>query len=92
MAGYIVIVALILYSSFVLPYCYGIKSIDDYNPKLIPVGAVAGVIAVISLLIAIWPVWGFTSLLIFIAMWKGFFSLTAFLPGGPIGKFYNNYR
>lgn len=85
MAGYTMIVMLILYSSIVLPYIYKIKSIEEYNPKLIPVGAVVGVIAVISLLIAIWPVWGFTSLLIFVALWKGFFSLTAFLPAGPIG-------
>lgn len=28
MAGYTVIVALILYSSFILPYFYGIKSIE----------------------------------------------------------------
>lgn len=87
MAGYTMIVMLILYTSIILPYCYGIKSIEEYNPKLIPIGAVVGVISVISLLIAIWPVWGFTSFLIFIAMWKGFFSLPAFLPAGPVGKF-----
>lgn len=85
MAGYTIIVMLILYSSIILPYIYKVKSIEEYNPKLIPVGAVVGVISVISLLIAIWPVWGFTSLLIFIAMWKGFFSLPAFLPAGPVG-------
>ena len=85
MAGYTMIVMLILYTSIILPYCFGIKSIEEYNPKLIPIGAVVGVISVISLLIAIWPVWGFTSFLIFIAMWKGFFSLPTFLPAGPFG-------
>jgi hypothetical protein len=85
MAGYTIIIMLILYTSFVLPYIYKIKSIEDYNPKLIPIGAVIGVISVISLLIAIWPVWGFTSVLIFIAMWKGFFCLPTFLPVGVIG-------
>ena len=70
MAGYTMIIMLILYSSIILPYCFGIKSIEEYNPKLIPIGAVVGVISVISLLVAIWPVWGFTSLLIFISMWK----------------------
>jgi hypothetical protein len=85
MAGYTIIVMLILYTSIVLPYCYKVKSIEEYNPKLIPIGAVVGVISVISLLIAIWPVWGFTSLLLFISLWKGFFSLPVFLPAGPIG-------
>lgn len=88
MAGYTIITMLILYSSIVLPYFYKIKSIEEYNPKLIPVGAVVGVISVISLIIAIWPVWGFTSLLIFIALWKGFFSMPMFLPSGPVSNFY----
>lgn len=42
--------------------------------------------AVISLLITIWPVWGFTSLLIFVALWKGFFAMSIFLPGGHVGN------
>lgn len=85
MTGYTIIVMLIIYTTFVLPLCMGIKSIEEYNPKLIPVGAVVGVIAIISLLIAIWPVWGFWSFPIFIAMWKGFFSLSVFLPAGIFG-------
>ena len=80
------IILLILYTSFYLPLVYGIKNIEEYNPKLIPVGAVAGVIAIVSLLIAIWPVWGFTSFLIFIALWKGFFSISLFLPSGQLGN------
>jgi hypothetical protein len=85
-AGYTMIVALIIYTTFVLPKFYQAKSIEEYNPKLIPVGAVVGVVSVISLLVAIWPVWGWTSFLIFISLWKGFFSLSVFLPGGDIGN------
>lgn len=92
MTGYTIIVLLIIYSAFILPIFYGIKSLQEYNPKLIPVGAVVGVISVISLIIAIWPVWGFTSLLIFISLWKGFFSLSVFLPGGKFGKFLFIFR
>jgi hypothetical protein len=76
-----------LYITLVLPIFYGVKDIEEYNPKLIPIGAVTGVVAVISLLIAIWPVWGWTSLLIFLSLWKGFFSLSIFLPGGQFGNF-----
>eukprot|EP00919_Chromeraceae_sp_WS-2016_P058238 GHVR01138364.1.p1 GENE.GHVR01138364.1~~GHVR01138364.1.p1 ORF type:complete len:111 (+),score=0.54 GHVR01138364.1:3795-4127(+) len=86
MAGYTIIVALIIYSSFILPIFYGIKSIEEYNPKLVPLGAVVGVVSVVSLLIAIWPIWGFSSILIFITLWKGFFSLAVFLPGGYFGN------
>jgi hypothetical protein len=52
---------------------------------LIPVGAVFGFVGVITLLISIWPIWGFTSLLIFIVLWKGFFELGTLLPGGNLG-------
>lgn len=87
MAGYTAIVLLILYTSFILPVFYGISSIEQYNPRLISVGAVVGVVAVVSLLIAIWPVWGFASFPIFIGLWKGFFSLSVFMPRGKIGNF-----
>ena len=73
MAGYTMIVMLIIYTTFVLPIFYGINSIQEYNPKLIPVGVVVGVVAVISLLIAIWPVWGFLTFPIFITLWILFF-------------------
>jgi hypothetical protein len=86
MAGYTIIILLILYTTFILPVFYGVNDIEEYNPKLIPIGAVSGVIAVISLLIAIWPVWGFSSILIFLSLWKGFFGMSVFLPGGQIGN------
>jgi hypothetical protein len=86
MCGYTMIVLLIIYTSFILPLVYKINSVEEYNPKLIPIGAVVGLVSVVSLIIAIWPVWGFSSLLIFIALWKGFFSLSVFLPSGQIGN------
>lgn len=85
-AAYTIIILLILYISFILPVFFGVKDIEEYNPKLIPIGAVTGVVAVVSLLIAIWPVWGWTSLLIFLSLWKGFFGLSIFLPGGQFGN------
>mgnify|MGYP006869355186 FL=1 len=85
-AAYTIIILLIFYISFILPTFFGVKDIEEYNPKLIPIGAVTGVIAVVSLLIAIWPVWGWTSLLIFLSLWKGFFGLSTFLPGGQFGN------
>jgi hypothetical protein len=86
MAGYTFLNILIIYTTFIITYWFKIKSVEEYNPKLVPIGAVVGFISVISLIIAIWPVWGFTSLLLFIALWKGFFSLPVFLPAGIIGN------
>lgn len=86
MAAYTILVLLILYTTFILPVFYKVDNIEEYNPKLIPIGAITGVTGVISLLVAIWPIWGFTSLLIFIAMWKGFFAISTFLPSGHLGS------
>lgn len=69
-----------------MPKISGIDNVEEYNPKLISVGAVVGLTSIISLIIAIWPVWGWWSLLIFISLWKGFFGLSVFLPGGDIGN------
>lgn len=87
MTGYTMVVCLMLFSSFVMPRISGIKNIEEYNPKLVSIGAVVGLVSVISLIVAIWPVWGWWSLVIFICMWKGFFSLAVFLPGGDLGNF-----
>lgn len=76
-----------LFTSFIMPRISGLTSVEEYNPKLISIGAVVGFVSVISLIVAIWPVWGWWSLLIFISIWKGFFSLALFLPGGNLGNF-----
>lgn len=85
MVCYTVIVVLTIYISFVLPHVYKVDNVEDYNPKLIKVAAVFGVMAIICLLIAIWPVWGWTSFVIFFLLWKGFFEVSTFLPGGDLG-------
>jgi hypothetical protein len=85
-AGYTIIFSLMIFTSFIMPRIAGTNNIDEYNPKLVSVGAAVGVISVISILIAIWPVWGWWSFPIFISLWKGFFSMSVFLPGGDIGN------
>ena len=87
MAGFTMSIFLVLYSAIVIPYLYGVN-VEEYNPKLISIGTVTGVIAIISLLITIWPVWGWTSLLIFLALFKGFMSLAVLLPSDNLGNFY----
>ena len=75
-----------LFTTFIMPRISGTSDVEEYNPKLVSIGAVVGLISVISLLVAIWPVWGWWSLAIFMAIWKGFFSLGVFLPGGDFGN------
>ena len=70
------------FAAFIMPRISGIDDIEEYNPKLAAVGAAVGVVSVISLIVAIWPVWGWWSLPIFITLWKGFFGVSMFLPGG----------
>ena len=86
MTGYTIIMCLMIFSSFIMPRISGITNIEEYNPKLVSIGAVVGLVSVLSLIVAIWPVWGWWSLLIFLFLWKGFFSLAVFLPGGDIGN------
>lgn len=86
MTGYTMIVCLMVFSTFIMPRIAGTSDIEEYNPKLVPIGAAVGFISVISLIIAIWPVWGWWSLLIFIVLWKGFFGLSVFLPPGDFGN------
>ena len=85
-AGYTIIISLMLFTTFIKPRIAGTDNVEEYNPKLVSIGAVVGLVSAISLLVAIWPVWGWWSLAIFIAIWKGFFSLALFLPGGDIGN------
>jgi hypothetical protein len=86
MAGYTIIACLMLFSSFILPRISNTKNIEEYNPKLVSIGAVVGLVSVISMVVAIWPIWGWWSLPIFIFLWKGFFSMAVFLPGGDLGN------
>jgi hypothetical protein len=86
MACYSVVIILTVFISFVLPLVYKIENVEEYNPRLIPIATVFGVVAVISLLVAIWPVWGYSSLLIFVLLFKGFFEVSVFLPGGNLGS------
>lgn len=91
MAGFTMSIFLVLYSAIVIPYLYGVN-VEEYNPKLISIGTVTGIISIISLLITIWPIWGWTSILIFLALFKGFMSLAVLLPSDNIGTAFTICR
>lgn len=86
MVCFCIVFVITLFITFALPHIYKIDSVEDYNHRLIPIATVFGVVAVICMLIAIWPVWGYTSLLVFFLLWKGFFEVSTLLPGGDLGS------
>lgn len=74
-AAYVIVVLFLIFACFILPYGYGIDNLEEYNPKLIPTVTAFGFIGVITLLVSVWPIWGYSTLLIFVLMWKGFFAM-----------------
>merc|ERR1719456_1681544 len=71
-------------------WCASIKGIenpwDKDNPKVIPTMAVVGVLTCCLFFFALWPVWGFLTLLIQLVFFLGFINAGHFLPGGAAGS------
>eukprot|EP00416_Gambierdiscus_australes_P019720 CAMPEP_0171071548 /NCGR_PEP_ID=MMETSP0766_2-20121228/10384_1 /TAXON_ID=439317 /ORGANISM="Gambierdiscus australes, Strain CAWD 149" /LENGTH=223 /DNA_ID=CAMNT_0011528097 /DNA_START=28 /DNA_END=699 /DNA_ORIENTATION=+ len=71
-------------------WCAWIKGIPEpwekHNPKAIPVMAVVGFSTVWLFFFALWPVWGFLTLVIEFVFFLGFLSAGHFLPSGNAGS------
>ena len=71
-------------------WCALIKGIeeplDTYVPKAVPVMSLVGVICTVLFFFALWPVWGFLTLLLQFAFFMGFISASHFLPSGHLGS------
>ncbi|KAL4474198.1 hypothetical protein ABPG72_001737 [Tetrahymena utriculariae] len=91
-----------LYAAFVMPYILKIdKPIDEYQPKIVYIGAASGFIGFITLVIAIWPAFGWYSPPMVFVMFLGYLNTSAFLPSNGlgsvlfglifIGAFYSHY-
>lgn len=55
-------------------------------PKAVPVMSVVAVLTVIFFFFALWPVWGFLTMVIQLVFFLGFISAGHFLPGGAAGS------
>merc|ERR1740121_2186267 len=59
---------------------------DNYVPKVIPVMAIVGISTAALFFFALWPVWGFLTLVIQFVFFLGFLNVGHFLPGGTLGS------
>jgi len=74
-------IALTFYSAFILPYVLKItEDVETYNPRIIHLGAFSGFLSFVTLLIAIWPVWGWLSFPMMFVLFLGFLNTAHFLP------------
>jgi hypothetical protein len=72
MGSFSFLIVYAIYVSYYLPMVCKVRNCEEYNPRIITIGAAAGAIALATMLIAIWPVWGFTSIWMLSILWKGF--------------------
>ena len=72
-----------IYAAFVMP------NFDDAEvvaPRLIPTMTLIGFISYNSLMIAMWPVWGWYTIPILFIMFMGYLMAGSFMPKGKIGS------
>lgn len=63
-----------------LTYARGIRDYESYSPNITPFAAVSGLIGFLSLLVAVFPVYGFLSFVVVPALTFGLFMFSAFIP------------
>lgn len=85
--GFTSITIITIYICFGLPSIYDIHNVEEYNPNLIKVGAALSGISFSSLILALWPVWGYYSIVILFILRKGFYGLSDLLPRKKYNEF-----
>ena len=80
---------LLVYLSFVMPVFFKMTmdEADAHAPKVIPACAISGIIIFVTTVLALMPVWGFTTIPILILLFVGYTMTSHFLPGGYFGSF-----
>eukprot|EP01015_Nassula_variabilis_P019878 TRINITY_DN3406_c0_g1_i3.p1 TRINITY_DN3406_c0_g1~~TRINITY_DN3406_c0_g1_i3.p1 ORF type:complete len:219 (+),score=25.09 TRINITY_DN3406_c0_g1_i3:50-706(+) len=76
-----------LYAGFYLPFIKKNRDpIDQVNPRAVQLGAIAGVTTFITIIIAIWPLWGWLSILIIFVFFMAIINVNHFLPANDLGS------
>eukprot|EP00743_Colponemidia_sp_Colp-15_P006506 GILK01007005.1.p1 GENE.GILK01007005.1~~GILK01007005.1.p1 ORF type:complete len:201 (+),score=26.18 GILK01007005.1:280-882(+) len=79
-------IAIIFYLSIYLPYIARVEEEwDIYCPRVIPVATVVGISNSICFSVALWPVWGWVTLIILAVLFMGLMMTAHFLPSGFLG-------
>mmetsp|Transcript_8378 Transcript_8378/g.7743 ORF Transcript_8378/g.7743 Transcript_8378/m.7743 type:complete len:142 (+) Transcript_8378:296-721(+) len=79
-------ITLMLYLTLYLPYIAKVtEDWETYCPQIIPVMTLSGVIAFISGIVGLWPIWGFLTIVYVIILIMGYTMTLIFLPDGFFG-------
>lgn len=81
--SFAIFASLTLYSTFVLPACV---EVEVAAPNLVYMAAALGFFSFLTTLIAVWPVYGWLTPVLIVAMLGGFVFFGTFLPKGMIGS------
>lgn len=87
--GYSVLIGIICYLSFYLPR-FGIEPDQwkSYCPNMIPFASAIGCVSMLLIIIAIWPVYGFLSILLIFTIKLGVIFTIHFAPSGKLGNIF----
>lgn len=87
--GYSALILIICYLSFYLPR-QGVEpdQWSTYCPNVIPTASAIGCLSMLFLIIAIWPIYGFTSILLIFTIKLGLIFTVHFAPSGILGNIF----
>lgn len=88
--GFTSITIITIYVCFGLPSLYDIHNVEEYNPNLIKVGAALSGLSFLSIMGALWPVWGMYSIALLFILRKGFYAVCDILPRKKYNEFSTN--
>lgn len=76
-----------IYVAIVMPYFLKIKEdVETYNPRVIYIASISGFISFFSLIITVWPIFGWYSVPLVFLMFIGYINTNHFLPNNSIGS------
>lgn len=78
-----VFISMTLYAAFVMA---NFEDVEVVAPRFIPITSMAGFISYNSIMIAMWPVWGWFTFPILFVMFMGYVTAGSFMPKGKIGS------
>lgn len=74
-------IGIIIYATLWLPLVLKVTvPIDIYSPKIIPISTAIGVLCVIFLMVAFWPIWGLLTPFLVMFLLFGFLFSAHFIP------------
>lgn len=80
-------VCIAVYVTVIYPYILKIKEPwEKHSPRLLYMGTISGLLCFFSLIIAVWPVFGFKAPLMIFVFLMGYINSAHFLPNNQVGS------